>query len=340
VGIKKTASQPVGRRRVLAAAAAGAALVANARPSRAAGPVALRFGSPMPAASTYTQAMTTFADELARLSDGRIKVANFPSGQLGGLKEMLTAVQLGTQSMVMAAPSWLSNFSRRMDVFSLPYLAASEDKLFAALDGPFGDGISASLETSGFKVLAWWASGPRHMLDNVRPIHTPDDMKGLKMRAISSPVWLRTFRALGANPVALDYPEVYLGLQQHTVDGFDGAPTDILSGKFYEVCKFMALTEHVYDFYVVAINRGLWSRIPQEDQALMMQAMRTATQTQRKAQQADSKQATTALAQHLTQNPITPPERAKFQEAVQPVYAEFEKSAGKEFLDQARAALS
>lgn len=332
-------SNLLGRRRVLCASA-GALLATRPGQVRAAGPIALRFGSPMPSASTYTQAMSSFADELARLSDGRIKVTNFPSGQLGGLKEMLTAVQLGTQSMVMAAPSWLSGFSRRMDVFSLPYLSSSEDKLFAALDGPFGDGISASLESSGFKVLAWWASGARHMLDNVRPIHAPEDMKGLKMRAISSPVWLRTFRALGANPVALDYPEVYLALQQHTVDGFDGAPTDILSGKFYEVCKYMALTEHVYDFYVVAINRGLWARIPADDQALMMQAMRTATLAQRQAQQADSRKATQTLAEHLSQNFITAADRAKFQEAVQPVYAEFEKSAGKDVLDKARAALS
>jgi C4-dicarboxylate-binding protein DctP len=121
----------------------------------------LRFGSPTPDGSTYNQAMAIFRDEAARRSNGRLKVELYPNSQLGSIKDMVTAVQLGSQQIGMAVPAWFSGFAKQLDVFSLPFLVSSTDRLRAGLDGAVGAQMSGLLEKAGFKVLGYWvmASG-------------------------------------------------------------------------------------------------------------------------------------------------------------------------------------
>ncbi len=300
---------------------------------------ALRFGSPMYTNTTYHAAMVTFADELAKLSNNRLKVELFPNAQLGGLKDMLTAVQLGTQSMLITVPAWYSNFIKQMDVLTLPFLIQSPERLRAALEGSLGERLSTYAAAAGFKLLNPWITGPRHILNNVRAVHTPKDMEGLKLRVISSQVYLQSFRALGANPVPMDYAEVYLALQQHTVDGFDNGLPEVITGKYYEVTKYASLTNHVMDTFIVGMNKALWDGFSSEEQAMISQALKLATDQQWKAQLQAISDARDKLAGLMQINDITEAEHAQFVAATQPVVQQFETTLGKDLVDEARRSL-
>ena len=130
---------------------------------------------------------------------------------------------------------------------SLLFLAGSKEKVFAAVDGEFGKRLSAAMEEVGFKILAWWDAAPRHFLNNRRPINTPDDLKGLKMRVQESPVWVKSMTALGANPVALDFKELFSALQQNVIDGYEGIATDVDKQSMYQEVKYMSLSSHLFD---------------------------------------------------------------------------------------------
>lgn len=295
----------------------------------------LRFGGPLPLTTNYGQAMTKFSQEVAKRSDGRIEVQLYPSGQLGGLKDMVNAVQLGSQSMVMVTPTWIANYAKPLDVLSLLYLPKSQERLFASLDGPFGRKMEGYAEGAGFKILGWWNSGPRHILNNVRPIHTPDDLKGLKLRSQTSQVWLQSLKALGANPVSLDFPEVYLALQQKTIDGYENPGPDVVGGKFYEVVKHMSLTSHLYDIFVVAMNKPLFDKLSPADRAVIEESIAIATKFQREAEAVEVNQALDFLRAKIQVNDVTPENRALFAEKVRPVYAAFEATIGKDLIAEA-----
>jgi tripartite ATP-independent transporter DctP family solute receptor len=319
----------------IAAAAAPLAMPAIAQNRQR----ALRFGSPMSTNTTYHLAMVDFQEELTKLSGGKLKVDLFPNAQLGGLKDMLTAVQLGTQSMLITVPAWYSNFIKQMDVLSLPFLVGSSAKLRTALEGALGQRLNKYANAAGFELIAAWMNGPRHIVNNVRPINAPKDLEGLKLRVISSQVYLQEFRALGANPVAMDYSEVYLALQQKTIDGFDSGLPEMVTGKYYEVTKYASLTSHVEDCFIVGMNKALWDGFSNEERAMLTQAMKFATDRQWVAQAKALSEARDKLNGLLTINDITPEGRAQFVEATKPVIANFETILGKDLVDEARKAL-
>jgi tripartite ATP-independent transporter DctP family solute receptor len=324
------------RRQMLKLGAAATASASIARPAFAqTKATVLRFGGPLPLSTNYGQAMVKFKEEVATRSAGRIDVQLFPSGQLGGLKDMVTAVQLGTQSMVMVTPTWIANFAKPLDVLSLLYLAKSQERLFASLDGPFGRKLAGYAEGVGFKMLGWWNGGPRHVLNNVRPVNTPDDMKGLKLRSQTSQVWLQCLRALGANPVSLDFPEVYLALQQHTVDGYENPAPDVVGGKFYEVVKHLSLTAHLYDIFCVAMNKRVFDGLSADDRKVIEDSIEVATKFQRAAESVEVNTALEFLRSKIQVNDVSEANRQLFAEKIQPIYASFEGTIGKAVIAEA-----
>lgn len=325
----------LGRRHLAGTAAAATVVLGAPAIVRAQRARVFRFGSPTPPGSIYNQAMEMFAGEVAKQSGDKLKVELYPSSQLGSIRDMLQATQLGTQSIGMAVPAWYSGWVKQMDVFSLPFLVSSEARLRAALTGSIGEQIGRQADSSGFKMLGYWIMGPRQMANGVRPIRTPDDLKGLKIRVINSPVFLQTFRTLGANPVGLDSAEMYLALQQKTVDGVDNAATDIVNLKLYEVTKFLSLTAHITDFFGVSMNKGLWDGLGADEKKIFQDAMNKSMDWEWKAQPDAITEATNRLKGLLQANDITADERAQFVKATQPVYQQFEPTIGKDLLAQA-----
>jgi C4-dicarboxylate-binding protein DctP len=337
-----TTIRPIARRRLLAASATGlaAASLGLAAPAIAQRAKTWRFGSMMPTDSIYHRACLRFGDELAKLSSDRIKVQVYPNSQLGSIAEMLSAVQVGSLSMTMAVPAWYSKFMRPIDAFTLPYLVSSSDRLRTALDGQLGQRVSQLGDAAGFQVAGYWLVGGRHIVNKVRPIHTPADCAGLKIRVINSPVYIETFRALGATAVAMDPSELYLSLQQGVVDGFEYPLPDLVSYKLYEVSKYLSLDDHTTDFFMISINKGLWQGLSSEEQGMVSQAMRTAMDWQWQAQPQEIDAALAKLKTLMQVNDLTPAEKQQFVTATRPVYAKFEASIGKNFLDLAQRQLS
>jgi tripartite ATP-independent transporter DctP family solute receptor len=258
---------------------------------------------------------------------------------LGSIKEMLSAVQLGTLSMTLAVPAWYSGILKPMDVFTLPFLVSSPDRLRTALDGPLGDTMKAKAEAVNLRFMNWWLMGQRHMVNNAHPINTPDDMTGLKMRVISSAVYIEAFRALGANPVVLDSAEIYLGMQQKVVDGLEYPIPDMIDFKLYEVSKFISLTGHTTDVFIVSMNKGLWDGMGAEEQAILTQAMKTATDWEWQAQPVTTAAALTKLKTLMQLNEISDANRQDFARKTRPTYAKFEASIGKDVMDLALKSL-
>ena len=316
----------------LSAATGAVATLGLSAPAIAQAPKALRFGHMLPADSIYHKAIVLFGQEVAKLSSGKIKVDIFPSSQLGPIAEMMQSVQAGSLTMSMAVPAWYSNFIKPIDAFTLPYMVSSVDKLQPALEGKVGSEISRLAEGAGFKVFGYWLMGGRHIVNKVRPVNVPDDCKGLKIRVINSQVYMAAFRALGANPVAMDPAELYSALQQGVVDGFEYPLPDLVSYKLYEVAKFLSLDQHTTDFFIISTASKTWAAMSAEEQGIVSKAMKTAMEWQWKEQPKAITEALAKLRTLMTVNDITPANKELFVKQTKPVYQQFEPSIGKDFL--------
>ncbi|MHB1006835.1 MAG: TRAP transporter substrate-binding protein [Chloroflexota bacterium] len=308
----------------------------TAAPAKSSGAaVVLRFGAPSAPTSSQALAMKMFGDELAKISNNQFKVEVYPSNQLGGLREMLEAVRLGTQQMSIATPAWAANFAKKMDVLSLLYIPGSFERLYAALDGDFGKRLNTEMEAVGIKILSWWTAGPRHLINNTRPINVPDDLKGIKLRVQASPVWVESIKALGGNPVALDMNEVYPALQQRTVDGYDGNARDAYQLKMYEVVKYFSMTTHLIDVFGVYINKNLFNGFSAEQQKMVVASMKKATDWQRSQAADEETKSLEEIRKRMQVNEVSSANRNLFREKVRPVYGQFEKDLGKDLIDEA-----
>jgi tripartite ATP-independent transporter DctP family solute receptor len=326
----------LGRRSLIASTVAAATL---ARPAIAQRAHVLRYGSMLPANSIYHRACLMFGDELTKLSSGKYKVEVYPDSQLGTIPEMLSAVQTGSLQITMAVSAWYSKFMKPLDAFTLPYIVPSADQLKTALNGPLGQRIGGMGESTGFQIIGYWLIGGRHIVNKVRPVNKPADCAGLKIRVINSQVYIQTFRALGATAVAMDPSELYLALQQGVVDGFEYPLPDLISYKFYEVSKYLSLDGHTTDFFLISINKALWQGMSKEDQDMMSQALHTAMEWQWREQPNEIEASLAKLKTLMQVNEVSPADKALFVEATRPVYAQFEGSVGKDFLDFARQQL-
>jgi len=316
-------------------AALGAAGALGVPAANAQAPKTLKFGHMLPTDQVHHKAIALFGEELGKLSNNTIKLDIFPSSQMGSIPEMLQSVQAGSLSMSMAVPAWYSSFMKPLDAFTLPYLVGNEDKLRPALEGPLGTQITKFAEPAGFKVLGYLLLGARSIVNKQRPVNKPEDCKGLKLRVINSPVYLATFRALGANPVAMDPSELYLALQQGVVDGFEYPLPDLVAQRMYEVAKFLSLDRHTTDFFIVSTSVKSWNAFSAQEQGWISSAMKTAADWQWKTQPQQIADALTKLRTLMTVNEITPDNKKLFVDATKPVYAQFEPTIGKDFLNLA-----
>ena len=337
----KSAKRKVGLRRrdflKLSLATGGAAALGMGLAAPAIGQQVktIRFGHMLPTDQIHHKAIQVFADEIAKLSSNKIKVEIFPSSQLGTIAEMLQSVQAGSLTMSMAVPAWYSSFMKPVDAFTLPYLVSSSERLRPALDGSVGAQIAKYADASGFKVLGYFLLGGRHIVNKVRAVQKPADCQGLKLRVINNPVYIQTFRLLGATTVAMDPSELYLAAQQGVVDGFEYPLPDMVAQKMYEVVKFVSLDQHTTDFFIISTNKKLWEGMAPEEQGMINAAWKTATDWQWKEQPAAIASALDRLKTLVAVNEITPENKKLFIEATRPVYKQFEASIGKDFLDLA-----
>jgi C4-dicarboxylate-binding protein DctP len=265
---------------------------------------------------------------------GRVSIEIYPNSTLYKDGEEMSALQLGAVQML--APS-LAKFGplgvKEFEVFDLPYIFDSYEDLHKVTDGAIGQSLLKKLEAKGILGLAYWDNGFKVMSAN-KPLRTPDDFKGLKMRIQSSKVLDTQMRALGASPQVMAFSEVYQALQTGVVDGTENPPSNLYTQKMHEVQKYVTLSNHGYVGYAVIVNRTFWTSIPAELRATLDACMQEATKFANDNARKDNEDAIEAVrksgrSQIIT---LTPQERAAWKKALVKVHQQSEDRVPRELM--------
>ena len=280
-------------------------------------------------------AIDTFAKEVAARTGGRYKVETFYNGSLGGERESIEAVQLGTQELAFSSTGPVPNFVPDAKILDVPFLFRDKAHARAVLDGPIGQELLTKFDAKGFKALAWAENGFRHMTNSKRDVKEPADLKGLKMRTMENPVHIAAYKGLGIITTPMAFPEVFTALQQGTVDGQENPLPVIMSAKFSQVQKHLSLTGHVYSPCIFVMNKGSFDKLSAADKTAFLDAAKVAAKANRdRVDQDDANGVKELRAQGMTV--IEDVDKAKFVAQLAPVNAEFEKQFGTANLDKIR----
>ncbi len=280
-------------------------------------------------------AIDTFAKEVEKRTGGRYKIQTFYSGSLGGERESIEAVQLGTQELTFTSTGPVPNFVPEARILDIPFLFRDKAHARAVLDGPIGQDMLKPFESKGFKALAWGENGIRHMTNSKRPVNGPDDLKGLKMRTMENPVHVAAYKGFGIITTPMAFPEVFTALQQGTVDGQENPLSVIMAAKFDQVQKYLTLTGHVYSPAIFLMSKASFDKLAAADQQAFLAAAAEAVKANRARVDEDDTKGVAELRSKGMQV-VESPDKAKFQAALTPVYAEFEKQFGKANIDKIR----
>ncbi len=273
-----------------------------------------------------------FAKLMEERTNGRVKVEVYPGSQMGNERELYEALMMGTLEMGTISTSTIASFTRESGVWDLPYLFRDSGHAYRVMDGPIGKKVDKiALDKTGVRFIGYFENGWRHMTNKVRPINKPEDLNGLKIRAMTAPVMIETIRALGANPVPIAWGETYLALQQGVADGQENPHVNTFGAKLYEVQKYVSLTGHVYNPQVFSINDKFYQSLPADIQQLILRtASEVIDQARKESQALDSDFLKKLVEKGMIVN--TPPDLAPFRAKGKIVYEKFAAQVGGEAL--------
>jgi tripartite ATP-independent transporter DctP family solute receptor len=275
------------------------------------------------------------AQEVEKGTKGRIIIKNFFSGSLGGERESIESVQLGTQELTGTSTGPIPNFVPAVKILDIPFLFRDKAHARAVLDGPIGQALLKEFDSKGFKALAWSENGVRHMTNNKRPINLPDDLKGLKMRTMENPVHVAAYKGFGIITTPMAFPEVFTALQQGVVDGQENPLSVIMAAKFEQVQKFMTLTAHVYSPALLLMNKAAFDKLSPADQKVFLDAAKLAAAATRARVDKDDASGVADL-RAKGMNIIETFDKSAFVARLAPVFTQFEKEFGKDKIDAIR----
>ena len=259
----------------------------------------------------------------------------FCSGSLGGERESIEAVQLGTQELTLTSTGPIPNFVPEARILDIPFLFRDKAHAQAVLDGPIGQDMLTRFDSKGFKALAWAENGVRHMTNSKRAVNAPEDLKGLKMRTMENPVHVAAYKGFGIVPTPMAFPEVFTALQQGTVDGQENPLSVIMAAKFDQVQKYLTLTGHVYSPAIFLMNKAAFEKLSAADKTAFLEAAKAGAKANR-ARVAEDDTKGVAELRSKGMNVIENVDKSKFVAALAPVYTEFDKQFGKAEIDKIR----
>ena len=281
------------------------------------------------------QGATKFVEFVTQKSDGEIVVEVFPSAQLGGQKDLVEGLVLGTVDMALVGTTVLGQFQPQISIFDLPFLFANREHAYKSLDN-VGMKIGEQLEPKGIKLLGYMENGIHHLTNNARPVSTPEEMKDLKVRVMNNMFFIEMMKSLGAFPTLRAFSGVYSAMQQGTVDGQENTSAHIWTKRFFEVQKYASKTAHVYSPEPVLISMAVWSRLDKDQQNIIFESAKEAIAWQRKFS-AEKEQAYWTKIQASGKISVIEVDRSVFKEAAKPVYAKFASLVGQNNLDAIKA---
>lgn len=316
-------------RRALVSLAAGAALFgAMAAQAQDVKERTLRFALSLAQDHPLGTGAKKFADAVAQKSGGKMKVALFPGAVLGSDPQNLSAIRGGTLDFTSMATGLVASIDKQQMVFDLPFLFNNAQEAYAIADGPIGRRLMDDLAPHGVVGLGVWDLGFRHLTNSRRPIERMEDIQGLKIRVIASPIFIDLFTTLGANPVPMTFGELYGALESRTVDGQDNPLGVIESAKFAEVQKFLSLSRHVYTGMPLLMSKKTWDGMSETERRIIRESAEEAKKLQREVTQAKEAQAIDGLKKTMQVNEVSSPELARLRQKVQPVVDKFSREVG------------
>lgn len=276
------------------------------------------FGSP---GNAFDQGVELFIQKLEELSEGDITATNYPSGQLGNESQQVASLRGGLQEILITSSTNLIRYNPLLQLIDLPFLFEDDAETDEVLLGTLGRGMLDGLDGRGMYGLTFWDNGFRDLSNSQRPIEKLEDFQGLDFRVIGEPIYIDTFRALGANPVPMPFPEVYSALETNTVDGQDNPLLTVRDMHFYEVQDYLTHSKHAYSAMVVLAGEPFWNRLTDAQKAVIQQAAIEAGQEQRRIMRDEVAHAKDYLAEEggMTVSEFAPESLEGIRMAVQPV---------------------
>jgi TRAP-type transport system periplasmic protein len=272
-------------------------------------------------------AVEFFGKRVSEMSASKMQVKLFAGGALGNDVTMISALQGGTQEMVVPDTGTLGAQVKEFGVINLPFTFNTGAEADKVLDGPFGQKLLAQLPAKGLIGLGYWENGFRHVSNSKRDIRTAADFEGLKLRVIQNPLYIDTFKALGVNATPMPFPEVFGALETKTVDGQENPAATILASKFYEVQKNVVLSGHIYSVWVPLFSKKIWDSYSAAEQDILKKAAIEAQAYERVIIRAfDSKALDDLKSRGMTVTALSAAEKAKVAEKLKPVVAALAKN--------------
>ena len=300
----------------------------------------IRYAMQNSAGSAQYDAAVKFADIVKQKSGGKLTVKVFGGGALGKDVSVVSAMQGGTIEMCVMNSSLLAGVVKEMGVLDFPFVFANEKEAYAVVDGPFGKKLHDLLLPKGLVGLSYWELGFRHFHNSKRPITKLEDLQGLKIRVIETPIYVDFMNAMGANATPLPYPELYSALEQKAIDGGTQPVINTVNVKLYEVQKYFSMTGHMYNPQSVIFSKKIWDGYSADEKKIVQDAANEARDYQREiSRERNAKGVEELKAKGMLVNQLPPAELAKMKEKAKPVVEKYTKIVGEPLVKEMLAAV-
>jgi TRAP-type transport system periplasmic protein len=329
------------RRTLIAATAAAAFATPFASFAQDIKPRLIRFGYGLNEVSNQGRAVKFFAQEVEKASGGKMKVRAIGAAALGSDVQMQQALIGGAQEMMVGSTATLVGITKEMALWDTPFLFNNTKEADQVLDGPTGQKVMDKLQEKGLVGLAYWENGFRNLTNNKQPVNKLEDLSGIKLRVMQNNVFLESFKTLGANAVPLPFSELFTALETKTVDGQENPYNTILSSKFYEVQKYLTVTNHVYSPWIITVSKKWWDGLSQDEQKVLLDAAKKSRDFEREDTRAEAAKALGELkAKGMQINELSAAEAARMRSQLTRVNATIATNVGMDLWKEAQAAVA
>ncbi len=303
-------------------------------------PRLIRFGYGLNEQSNQGRAVKFFAAEVEKASGGKMKVRAIGAAALGPDTQMQQALIGGAQEMMVGSTATLVGITKEMALWDTPFLFNNTREADAILDGPIGQKVMDRLQPAGLVGLVYWENGFRNLTNSKRPVQKLEDMAGVKLRVMQNEVFLNSFKSLGANAVPLPFSELFSALETRTVDGQENPYNTILSSKFYEVQKYLSVTNHVYSPWIITVSKKWWDGLSKDEQKVLLDAATKSRDFERKDTREEAAKAVAELKTKGMQiNELSPAEVARMRDKLTRVNAGIAANVGMDLWNETQAQL-
>ena len=297
----------------------------------------VRLGHGIAAEHPLGVAAVKYAEIMDRLSGGKIKIKVYPATQLGSETQMIAAVRGGVQEIAIVASAPVATIIKEFQLLDLPFLFQNEKEVDAVLDGKLGQRLLDLATPKNMIGLCYWENGFRQVTNSKRPVGTLEEMAGLKLRVMQNPVYIDSFKALGANAIPMPFTELYSAMETKAIDAEENPVPIIYASKFFEVQKYLSLTNHAYAPYIVLVSKAFWDKLDGKERDQLREGCYEGRTYQRNLNRKMTAELIETLKKGgMTVTAISPAETNKMREKLKPIVERYTHEIGADIVEQAQ----